>query len=79
MDRGHAGDRLGIEIVRTRQHVPQRVPWRAYDRLCGTSAVREAITKGTDFKTLEMQWQKASQPMKIRQRSSSIVMDGKGV
>jgi uncharacterized protein YbbC (DUF1343 family) len=64
--------RLGIEIVRTLHSMyPNEFQWRQahFDRLCGTSAVREAITKGTDFKTLEMQWQEDLAAFrKIRQR-----------
>jgi uncharacterized protein YbbC (DUF1343 family) len=50
----------GIQVVETiyRMH-PDKFEWKAehFDRLCGTSAIREAIINHSDLKELKKSWQ----------------------
>ncbi len=64
--------RLGVEIVDTLYRMyPDQFQWRQshFDRLCGTPAVRQAITRGTPIDQLAAGWPKQLEPFnRTRQR-----------
>ncbi|MBE0537564.1 MAG: DUF1343 domain-containing protein [Phycisphaerae bacterium] len=64
--------RLGVEIVNTLYRMyPDQFEWRQshFDRLCGTSTVREAIVQNVAIDSLAVKWQKDMQGFqKTRQR-----------
>ena len=72
----------GVEIVReVRRMYPDHFQWEAghFDRLCGTDAVRKAITEQTDLASLRQDWDgQVKAFLKIRQRYLIYSVDPKG-